>query len=1280
MMRVFKWMSLTLAVLGGLVGGLVWLLATAPGTRVLASVINTALADRVTLTGVTGAAARSLRVGELRLRLEGTRITVHDLSLDLAPGRPRRGEVVVERLAAKEVEIAWAAATTPAGLPRDLQLPVALEVRALEVGQVVLRAPGLPAPQVASALRARFMTDGRRHTLAALSLQSHWGAVTAQGVLDGVAPFALQASARAGLPGQAMDVSAAASGRLDAIDLTLVARGQDLFGHVSVAASPFSKLPLSRLTVQLDRLDPARVLAGAPSAQLAVTADWAMKAAGTTWEIAGPVSLMNAAPRSLDAHGMPLSLLRGVARIRPHEAVLEQLEASVADGVVTGVAGWSDQGAHGEFQLRAVDPARLHSVLKPARVSGQVSVSADQNRWQARGQLNDTRWQARFAAGLAAGQLALDTLSVTTAGGQAEASGTLALAGPQAFAFKARLQQFNPAQFIQSPAARINAQLDGSGQLQPMVGRVQFALDDSTLDTPAGRRALVGQGVATWSAGHVADLAVSLDLAGNRLKAAGAFGRPGDVLKLEADFPALETFGVGLAGRWVGRAQMAGSPAALAVSVDVEASGARVATTRVDALKLTGALASGAQGALQVSGTLAGLSLDGRQVVRSGSLSVSGTRRDHLATLSLGLGWGVGGGGLTAQARGGLGDAWAWAGALDQLHYTGERLPLTLAAPARLEVGGQRLVLGPAKLRGRQAEFSLQDTRWTPAAGVIARGALTGLRVRAPQWVAGGLQVGATWDVAFGETRTGRLAVFREAGDIALGGEDPVSLGLTDARVEASLAGDLIKLDTTAAGERLGALSGNLSTALEHGGWQLGRGAALSGTVLVQVPALDWLGPLIDPNIKTAGAMKGAFQFGGRVDAPTFTGELAGDGLAVALIDQGLRVQQGVLRMRLDQSRARLEQLTFAVPFRAGPAARRAALAGVPTTPGRVSARGEIDLANIKGQFDLQAERALVLARDDRWVMVSGTGRVGLDRAGARVNGQTRVDAAAVTFAPSRVSGVSDDVVVLGRQAPAGRSFRLDLDVQADLGERFYFAAQGLDARLVGQLHVRAIGQAPMQASGSIAMVDGVYDAYGQTLNIQRGLVNFQGPLDNPGLNVRAVRLGLPVEAGVEVSGTASAPRVRLVSDPPVSDAEKLSWMVLGRGLDQAGRSGADSAVLLSAAGAIFGGGGGKGVANQLGQALGLDQISIASGDQEGARSQTTVAGTLGPAREAGLSSSVVQVGKRISSAAYLSFEHSLAGLEQAVKLTYQLTRRISVVARAGTDNTVDVFYTFSFD
>ena len=101
-----------------------------------------------------------------------------------------------------------------------------------------------------------------------------------------------------------------------------------------------------------------------------------------------------------------------------------------------------------------------------------------------------------------------------------------------------------------------------------------------------------------------------------------------------------------------------------------------------------------------------------------------------------------------------------------------------------------------------------------------------------------------------------------------------------------------------------------------------------------------------------------------------------------------------------------------------------------------------------------------------------------------------------------------------------------------------------------------------MQAIGTIAARDTSFEAYGQHLAVERGIVDFKGPINDPALNVLAVRKGLPVEAGVEVTGSVRQPKVRLVSTPLVPDLEKLSWIALGR----APGGKADASLLLAAA------------------------------------------------------------------------------------------------------------------
>ncbi len=256
-------------------------------------------------------------------------------------------------------------------------------------------------------------------------------------------------------------------------------------------------------------------------------------------------------------------------------------------------------------------------------------------------------------------------------------------------------------------------------------------------------------------------------------------------------------------------------------------------------------------------------------------------------------------------------------------------------------------------------------------------------------------------------------------------------------------------------------------------------------------------------------------------------------------------------------------------------------------------------------------------------------------------------------------------MVVLGRaDKQAGKDkplpFRMDLDI--DLGSQFYLKGQGLDAQLGGNLHLRSSDDRLPRASGTIRVVQGSYAAYGQRLQIERGTLSFGGPLDNPGLNILAVRK-VPeaddaVEAGVEIRGTALAPSAKLVSTPSVPDSEKLSWLVLGRGTEGAGSREFDA--LAAAASALFGSKQGASLQARLANTVGLDQFGIAQAK--------------------GLESTVLTLGKRISSRAYLSYEQGVSGATSLVKLRYTLNKRLTLEAQTGTSSALDLMYNWSFD
>ncbi len=210
-------------------------------------------------------------------------------------------------------------------------------------------------------------------------------------------------------------------------------------------------------------------------------------------------------------------------------------------------------------------------------------------------------------------------------------------------------------------------------------------------------------------------------------------------------------------------------------------------------------------------------------------------------------------------------------------------------------------------------------------------------------------------------------------------------------------------------------------------------------------------------------------------------------------------------------------------------------------------------------------------------------------------------------------------------------------------------------------MNVRSEPLLPMKATGTVRVTEGTYEAFGRKLNIERGTLNFNGPIDNPNMYIRAMRRGQEVEAGVEVTGTVRLPRVRLVSEPNVPEEDKLSWLMFGYGAESAAagqQKQLGGAALGGAALGMLGGKAGKGVV----QHFGLDEFSI------------------GPSTAGLNDQQVVSVGKAVTEKLSVGYEQSLTSASNVVKLTWAFSRRWSLIAKGGSINGLSVLFNRRFD
>jgi translocation and assembly module TamB len=492
--------------------------------------------------------------------------------------------------------------------------------------------------------------------------------------------------------------------------------------------------------------------------------------------------------------------------------------------------------------------------------------------------------------------------------------------------------------------------------------------------------------------------------------------------------------------------------------------------------------------------------------------------------------------------------------------------------------------------------------------------------------------------------------------------------GIREARLSVDTQGSTVQASLRWDSERLGQASADLSTTLSPPGagqpaWHWAEQAPLRGSIQAALPQMGVWSALAPPGWRVRGSLAAALTLGGTRAAPQWNGTLQADDLALRSLVNGISFSRGQLRATLAGERITIER--FYLQGRGGAEAGGTLLASGSTEWRTVTVEGK---TRRQPYISLQATatKLRVSSRADRRLTLSGQLQAELAGPALQIRGKLTADSALFVLPDESTPGLGADVVVRGTEYPLEdpNAFRVQPDVlvDLDLGNDFEVRGQGLQTRLSGQLNVRSTPALPTpRVFGEVRTLSGSYRAYGQQLTIESGVLRFNGPYDNPTLDITAIRPNTTQRVGVLISGTAQAPRVRLFSDPELPDSEKLAWLVLGR---PASGAGAEAAVLQQAALALIASSGG-GLDGGLAGALGLDELSFAG-------SATNADGT--PAAAA------LTLGKRLSNKLYLSYESSLAGAMGTVSMFYDLSRRITVRARAGEENAIDLIFTTQFD
>jgi translocation and assembly module TamB len=249
----------------------------------------------------------------------------------------------------------------------------------------------------------------------------------------------------------------------------------------------------------------------------------------------------------------------------------------------------------------------------------------------------------------------------------------------------------------------------------------------------------------------------------------------------------------------------------------------------------------------------------------------------------------------------------------------------------------------------------------------------------------------------------------------------------------------------------------------------------------------------------------------------------------------------------------------------------------------------------------------------------------------------------------------SDDAVIIGGQQQAEQKWTTVTKVRVTLGERVNFNGFGFEGRFGGNLLVEDEPGQLTRATGEITVPEGRYRAYGQRLEVEQGRVLFTGgPLTNPGLDLRAVRRVNNVTAGLRVKGSLNQPVLELFSIPTMGETDILSYLLLGRPIENASD---EEGAMMAKATLALGLSGGDRIARLLGDRFGLDEMRVESS-------------------ESGDQASLV-VGRYLSPRLYVSYGVGLIEAINTLTVRYQISQKWQLKAESGEAHGADILYTF---
>lgn len=1106
-----------------------WLLATEGGSRWLLARLG---GENLHVGRVSGTWSRGLQLQQLRVDGEWGSATLAEASGRWQLASLLRGQFIIARLAAKDVDVHLNTTSEPGSAPTpwpSLSLPLAVNVEHLTIARLTLY-QGENTTPIKSLKLAAHSTPLRSH-IRELELHLPEGAITLAGQFNNRFPYPLS------LQGKWQFQDASGAGTLNgsllnlALDhhlqspLALASTGTLILASQNAMGWNSDAIHLKLANQWQDQAVGEHLVSGGDLVIEGNLAHYSLQGTGQLSPV-GQTTVSSAQPAS-----------GGVAALPLPPVAIELVATGNGDGL--------------EVQSLSLDTEE-----GTAKVAGSLN-------WR-----DGLRWQANLAA-----------------------------------------QNITLATLLPNWPALLSASASSEGHWQR--GQWQADATLSELSGTVAKYAVGGVGkVAVQGSTKSRDFRARLDgieltVGNNKLQLDGTLGQQA-ALNWQLNGENLSALHPALAGSLQGEGQLRGAWPAVQIAGQV----------RADNLSMAGAAVTRAHLALTPIG-------DTRQQL---VLTANGVSYASIANSDLHL------------AIDGLLVDRQWQGTVAQLSATNPDFgSWRLAQPSALLIGGDEFRLSPLCLQQQQSQICAQMLR--KGDSFNAKGGIENLDLKRfnsflPMETTLAGSAAGNLDIAF--SPAGYQGSFQF-------GTSAASLRQTLGRDqlltrEFDLAGTGTIENDTLRGEANLTLAdtGELTLALNLG---LTRPQALDGQIQGNLTNLAWLGALTDVIANPQGSMSANLKIGGSAQAPTLSGTLTASDLAAAIPPLGTQVANGTL--------------TLSVP-----------------TPDRWQLAGSLDVGD--GQLTVDAAGALPWRSDslelhlqgndlqlvdlpDSQITASPDISLRLHRQQANITGTLAIPRARLFIrpAPEGITSLSEDEEIYpATSVQKAKPYPIISALELQLGKDVHLEAFGLVTGLKGNLQLHHEGEGLPQAQGTVSLVKGRYQAYGQKLKVKKGVLIFQGAIDNPGLNITATRETPYATAGVDIGGTLQDIRSRVFSDPALPESDALAVLVTGKPLASAA---AGDANLMANAAASLGIAKSGWLTSQLREQLGVDVFTLESGDT--------------------YQDSSLVVGKYLSPELFVSYIQNLFDAQSSVALQYRLGEKLGLKAQSGEQQSLDLQY-----